>query len=256
MCETFGYAGGKYTLASHITAVITHYETVLGTSQQPFLDPFMGMCSIPMRIAKQSPQREIYLSDLNPDIVAFWKGIQEGWKGLHLDSEKKFLRVKALPKGDRERGLLYLYSYGGNGLLWKGRYIKKALPLYINRFAHLVPLLANCSIQEVCSYESYGGEDFCGYTVYVDPPYSRNSVNNNKYFHNFKSPEFWEEMRVWSQKNLVFISECVAPPDFVSIWEKKVTCTMFNLLQKSHTVDTDQSKRQSGGTFIYSSILE
>jgi hypothetical protein len=56
--------------------------------------------------------------------------------------------------------------------------------------------------------------------VYVDPPYEDVKTRSNltKYFTHFDNDEFWKTMRIWSQYQLVFISEYCAPPDFVEIW--------------------------------------
>ena len=33
-------------------------------------------------------------------------------------------------------------------------------------------------------------------------------------------------MRIWSENSLVFISEAVSPPDFVSIWSKDISVSV------------------------------
>lgn len=59
-----------------------------------------------------------------------------------------------------------------------------------------------------------------GCIVYCDPPY-RNNAFTNEYFYNFDSDEFWRIAEEWSKDNYVFVSEYIAPPGWVCIWEKK-----------------------------------
>ena len=60
-----------------------------------------------------------------------------------------------------------------------------------------------------------------GDVIYADPPYA----DKSGYGVAFDNAEFWE----WSRqprRALLIISEYSAPPDFVEIWAKKVTCAM------------------------------
>ena len=57
--------------------------------------------------------------------------------------------------------------------------------------------------------------------IYADPPYQGKSG----YGVTFDNVEFWERCRQ-PRRALLIISEYSAPPDFVEIWAKKVTCAM------------------------------
>lgn len=57
--------------------------------------------------------------------------------------------------------------------------------------------------------------------IYADPPYA----NKSGYGVAFDNAEFWEWCRK-PRRALLIISEYSAPPDFVDIWAKKVTCAM------------------------------
>lgn len=57
--------------------------------------------------------------------------------------------------------------------------------------------------------------------IYADPPYDSKSG----YGVAFDNEEFWAWCRQ-PRRALLIISEYSAPPDFVEIWAKKVTCTM------------------------------
>lgn len=61
-----------------------------------------------------------------------------------------------------------------------------------------------------------------GYVIYADPPYaSVKQYANSKDI--FNHNEFWDIMRQWSEKNIVFISELSAPEDFECIWQQEVS---------------------------------
>lgn len=57
--------------------------------------------------------------------------------------------------------------------------------------------------------------------IYADPPY----CGKSGYGVAFDNVEFWEWCRQ-PRRALLIISEYSAPPDFVEIWAKKVTCAM------------------------------
>lgn len=57
--------------------------------------------------------------------------------------------------------------------------------------------------------------------IYADPPYA----DKESYGVAFDNVEFWEWCRQ-PRRALLIISEYSAPPDFVEIWAKQVTCSM------------------------------
>lgn len=59
--------------------------------------------------------------------------------------------------------------------------------------------------------------------VYADPPYD-NTTGYGK--EKFNTSDFWEYITNLSKTNLVFVSEQVAPNEYISIWEKPFTRTL------------------------------
>ena len=57
--------------------------------------------------------------------------------------------------------------------------------------------------------------------IYADPPYA----NKSGYGVRFDNAEFWDWCRR-PRRALLIISEYSAPPDFVEVWAKQVTCAM------------------------------
>lgn len=60
--------------------------------------------------------------------------------------------------------------------------------------------------------------------IYADPPYKGTTPYPS--VSKFDSEEFWDYMRELSKNYLVFISERMAPEDFISIWEKQKRVTI------------------------------
>lgn len=57
--------------------------------------------------------------------------------------------------------------------------------------------------------------------IYCDPPY--NNTKGYAVAKDFNYDIFWDYMRKWSAKHFVFVSEEVAPDDFIAIWSKSVS---------------------------------
>ncbi len=57
-----------------------------------------------------------------------------------------------------------------------------------------------------------------GQFIYCDPPYLKNN-SRSPYFSKFDHEKFWQVMREWSKRNIVVVSERVAPPDFQCVWK-------------------------------------
>jgi len=99
-------------------------------------------------------------------------------------------------------------------------------------------------IYDATSYKSFEPENKL---IYCDPPYEGNIVSN-EFFENFNHNEFWNIMRKWSEKNLVFISERIAPADFKPIWSKEHNATFFN-----QNMNINNKKKYSECLYIHES---
>ena len=58
----------------------------------------------------------------------------------------------------------------------------------------------------------------CNTMIYCDPPYA--NTTSYKTAKGFDYDEFWQTIRQWSRDNYVLVSEQVAPPDFITVWEQ------------------------------------
>lgn len=81
-----------------------------------------------------------------------------------------------------------------------------------------------------------------GDVIYADPPY----YGKGGYCVKFDNVEFWEWCRR-PRRALLIISEYSAPPDFVEIWAKKVTCTMSSNGEVGRPIER---------LFVHNSLIE
>ena len=72
-----------------------------------------------------------------------------------------------------------------------------------------------------CDYRAAANDAGEDDVIYADPPYA----NKSGYGVAFDNADFWEWCRR-PRRALLIISEYSAPPDFVDIWAKQVTCAM------------------------------
>jgi len=59
--------------------------------------------------------------------------------------------------------------------------------------------------------------------IYCDPPYA----NTTKYKNIIDYEKFWQWCRIKKQEgHIVFVSEYVAPDDFICVWEKEIMSSL------------------------------
>lgn len=216
------YQGGKQQIGKQLHQAMTDIETLMYPNKKlQYFEPFMGFCGVLKHFASEY-DRKCYATDLNPDIVAMWRAIQNGWKPDGRCSRQKWNRLKE-SKPTPERTLYgHCCSFGGqffNYYLSNRDYAKSAS----KSVQKIASCLDNVSIHNAASYSKFNPKNRL---VYCDPPYANNKQQNG-YFQRFDHDKFWKTMRRWSKNNLVFVSEYEAPDDFICIWEKKrnVKCT-------------------------------
>ena len=219
------YQGGKKRIGKRIYTVINIIDKELNpNSHLPYFEPFVGMGSIIRHFHKQ-PERKLYASDINEDLIAMWEAVQEGWIPPVSVTRERFNELKEQKTVSAERcfvgcvasfGGNYFHSYrlhlAKNGIDYMkmgGRCIEKIRP-EINK----VNFMKSESYDK--SYEKIKGKKI----IYCDPPYAGNDLSN-KLFSEFDYDKFWDTMRRWSKHNLVIISESTAPLDFEKIWSNQ-----------------------------------
>ncbi len=104
------YMGGKARIAKKVA------EFINGQLQegQAYYEPFCGACNVTQHIDKN---REVYASDSNKYLIAFWQAIQNGWQPPEVVSEDEYQRVKS----DKDQDLA-LTAFIGFGCSFAGRF--------------------------------------------------------------------------------------------------------------------------------------
>jgi site-specific DNA-adenine methylase len=231
--NAFRYMGGKAAIASDIHDVIVEYEQKLIGKHQPYLEPFAGAMSVALKFALDAEdgdeKRSISVCDYNPDMTRLWAALKAGKKPPKYVTEQEYNRYKR-GKSPMKGYVGSVFAFGGGMFgYYRGRCQSKqktqqeGLGSY-NKLMKVIPLLKYISVKRSQSYDKF---NVTGYTIYCDPPYeetvSENS-NPNKFLRGFDHEKFWEVMRSWSKKNLVFISEVKEniPSDFTIVWKKTI----------------------------------
>jgi DNA adenine methylase len=104
------YFGGKATIAKKVAEFINGQLR----DGQAYYEPFCGACNVTQHIDKN---REVYASDSNRYLIAFWKAIQEGWQPPSIVSEDEYRRVRANKDDD-----LALTAFVGFGCSFAGKF--------------------------------------------------------------------------------------------------------------------------------------
>lgn len=221
------YQGGKARIGKEISEVIQKYEKK-HKWKGDFFEPFCGLLGVGINFAKQ--KRKVYACDKNEDLILMWQALQKGWNPPITCSKEKFDKLKKSTKHSAERGFI------GIGCAYNGIFLcgyrtqvgdRNYLQCFLNGINKYKKYLNNIEFLNAANYDEFEPE---GFTIYCDPPYKDNGYKTD-YFQNFNHSEFWELMRKWSKKNLVFVSEYTAPKDFKCIW-KKDNFSMHNGLEK------------------------
>lgn len=207
------YMGGKFAIAGQISGLLRQ----LRVGDQPYLEPFVGGCNIVPRIVGGIR----IASDANPYLITMYKALQNGWEPPQSMTRDEWYAIKErMDVGDPLTAFAgFGCSFGGK---WFGGYAEdNAIHKYaaetkrglLAKFRKLSSVSFDC-----CDYRAH---DPHGMLIYCDPPY----VNTTSYkaADAFDHDAFWQTMREWSKGNTVCISEYVAPPDFIPVWQQRKT---------------------------------
>jgi len=211
------YQGGKKRIGKRIAKVIKRVEnSLIENDILPYLEPFCGMCGVLVHFAAVN-DREVYASDIHPDLILMWKAVQKGWKPPQKCSKREYSKLRTSPPSPKRAFMGFAGSFGGN-FFSGGFRIKNGGPDFLGQAYRGLMKAAkdvkNVKFDGPISYDEYDPKNML---IYCDPPYQGNKLGP-KLFQEFDHEKFWKTMRKWSRNNLVFISEWTAPKDFVKIW--------------------------------------
>jgi len=241
------YAGGKKKIAKHVCDAIQLLEQKLGQQNNDYLEPFVGFGAVAIELMKREiigdlPNRNYHLTELNPDIVAFWKGLKGNWeppKQVTLELYNKIYSERQSKQSKPNALTAYVgNAFSFNGTFFggfRGKYQSQEITARESESSYkevmnMKAIIKYCNVN-ISKPQSYFDLDLDKIskgktlTIYCDPPYKSSLKNmNNKFFSSFDVEQFWETMRQWSKKHLVIVSEDMdnIPKDFQRIWNKEV----------------------------------
>lgn len=206
------YMGGKAKVGKQIAAVLL-------TEPAPslYLEPFVGACGVMEHVAPIMRERGVSCvgADKNGEMIAFWRAIQSGWTPPENVDEAEYRRVRADANEDPAlRGFVSVgCSFGGK--VWGG-YARSGARNYAKNAQRSIKAAAP-AVKCVSFVESdyLDWSDVEKALVYLDPPYAA-TVG----WGGFDSLEFWRWAESMSRRNVVFVSEYVAPVGWTEVWSK------------------------------------
>lgn len=240
------YQGGKSKIAPEIAKVISER---MGKNKC-FVSLFCGSCSVETKLASQF--ENVICNDNHYYLMELYKALQNGYIPPDYVTEEEYKRVKQNINSVSPEYAGFVgfgSSFGGK---WFGGYGKSTKPngevrwhsqeskrALLRDIKHLQNVKFTCN-----DYKDV--ELLQGCVIYADPPYDGTTGYGKE---KFDSKGFWEYARNISKEHLMFISEQVAPDDFISVWEKPFTRTLdrnksnyFKVTEKLFIHECNQNK--------------
>ena len=225
----FLYQGGKTQLGPIFYPEILKLEALLLAEKGtllPVLIPMAGMLGIGRRfLAYGEPVRSLTICDLNPEVVAVWQAIQQGWvlseEDLKCDTKEEYLEWREKPSSIERTAVKLCNAYnsvddwGSYRCDKDSRHLKESK----RRLLQVQPSMSRVTVLPAASYEKHvlsGGPAL----IIYDPPYLNNTYARSNPFFKFDHTAYWATVRAQSVSNIVVTCEYVAPPDFVCVFER------------------------------------
>tara|TARA_R100001163_G_C4989396_1_gene142527 strand:- start:100 stop:792 length:693 start_codon:yes stop_codon:yes gene_type:complete len=186
----------------------------------PWVEPFMGSGKV---ISKVHGRR--IGADVNHEMIALFKAIQDGWEPPTEVSEEFYYQVRENQDEypDHLKGFISIgCSFGAKR--WDSYAKDKTKTNYAllahNSLMRLKPLLKNIELHS-CDYQALEIPDRS--LIYCDPPYA----NTSGYGFSFSHEDFylWCKNKV-SEGHYLFVSEYNMPDFFEEVWSTEVVVTL------------------------------
>ena len=188
------YQGGKFHLRKKLCG---HINRLL--CGRPYLEPFMGGGNVTVGV--EAAVRVV--SDANPELIAMWKALLNGWVPPENVSEETYKEAR---EGKLEPHVTaFIATQCSWGAKWWGGYARNSRGINYfmvgSRKAVKEALSLGGISLSCCNYWEHNPE---GMLVYCDPPY----VVKTGYNHvgRFDHDRFWFTMGLWAMKNTVLVS--------------------------------------------------
>jgi DNA adenine methylase len=199
------YFGGKARIAKKIA----NFLNGVRKDRQVYVEPFVGSANV---LCLMDGER--LALDFHPDLIMLLKEVQAGtFDYPAVVTEQQYSELKHSQPSALRAFVGFGCSYAGK---WFGGYARDGDRNFCGNAASALKKKA-AQLQDVnFIYSDYRDiQDLPdGSLIYCDPPYlNHTQIHGQK----FDTEEFWDVVRGWSGKHDVYVSEYVAPPDFVSV---------------------------------------
>ena len=205
------YLGGKHRQGRKIAEIVCR-DMLPG---QTYIEPFCGAMGVAYRVANIMPENAtMVLSDAHPALMCMWGAIiNDGWNPPSIISNELYNEIKA--KQDLNDPMTAYVGFGMSfGSKYFGGYARNGVGTDYALNLQRSTILKAKTILKCCDYREYGA--VTGATFYLDPPYA-NRTAQSKLLPKFNSSEFWGFVRHISKANRVYVTEFVAPEDFIVV---------------------------------------
>ena len=218
------YMGSKNRIAKHILPIILKNRKI----NQWYIEPFCGGLGTMDKVNNYR-----IAADKNKYLIAMWLGLQQNLdrpieinKELYSRARLEYNNGTNIEFDDFMIGWVgFMGSY--NGRFFDGGYSGKSsgrdyIDEQIRNTEKQLKLIDNILFVNV-EYDKLNIPE--NSIIYCDPPYK-----NTKQYHiskNFDYDKFWQWCRDMTNiGHQVFVSEYIAPMDFMCVWEKEIKNTM------------------------------
>lgn len=200
------YCGGKQLIGKLIATKMSETKIVLSRKQEinDYLEPFLGFGGVTKHILFDNKHSRYTLSDIDPEIITFWKDIQNGFiPKIRELTKDEYLAIRSKEVRDSQ-DIFLLYNYAFMGVRNGGYfdYPKSKQETNLKKVIEMSKLLEN-KVIECKKYTEY--TDITNTLIYCDPPYKDTRCH---YVKNFNTQEFIDWcIKMSKQGNIVFVSE-------------------------------------------------
>lgn len=213
------YMGGKFRQSKEIARIIGRDN---GTGFRYF-EPFCGGMWSACRVIQELQPVEVVLSDISEPLICMWRGLINGEVELPryvTDMEYAEYKRNKDPKNPMTAWFGHGVSFGGK---WFGGMARQDKTKGRQEVYDFSPQVSSTMKQveilkkgnPTLRLSSYEDLVFLpkGWVIYCDPPYE-DSTKAHNYTGTFDHEKFWEDMRIISKDNSVYISCFKCPGDF------------------------------------------
>jgi DNA adenine methylase len=205
------YMGGKSKISKDIAEILNKY-----TPGKPFVSLFCGALSVESKVIAS----QYILNNSHKYLIALFRAMQDGFEPPENVSRDEYYYIKE--HKDENPAITGFVGFGCSfGGRWFEGYAKNKTGTNYAKQSKNSLMKKFDSLMGATFYNGdYKGISIpAGAIVYADPPYANTKKFSNK---SFGHSEFWEHVSIKSKDNIIFISELIAPKDFVFIWERPV----------------------------------